>query len=168
MRERNRLLLVANLGLGPLIAVAPLWLAIPLVVLNALLGSPLPLSSELLSASNLLGFLTMSVAGAYFIGLVPALLHACYMMAAMSAGVSRRMLLILSPASGFLAVALVSAGLAAWSGEPFSEFRHLAPSAVGILPAFLSTLIAFRWMDRENGGVVQARSRPFDATREGQ
>lgn len=144
MNRQNRSILIANMGFGPLVGLAVLVsTTIPVIAIAAASGAPLRIPS----ASGILSAAVLMATSAYAIGLVPAFLHSCIMVLAMRTGASRGKLLLISPFSGFFAVALFSAGLPLLQGETFSS-QHFASGLGGIIPAFVCMLIAFRWMDQ--------------------
>lgn len=149
MNRQKYWILLANMGFGPLIGLAVLLcMTVPLSGITALL------KADLLAQITLFGtyqIMVVMVGLTYLIGLVPAFLHSCIMMLAMRTGARRQILVLISPASGFIATALFFSCLRLPQGMPFSPERLFMSGFGGTLPAFICMLIAFRWMDRDDG-----------------
>lgn len=149
MSSPHRAILAANLLIGPPVALfGPLVILAPVALICAFLGIPFPTPSQIISLIDILFALLGALGIAYAYGLIPAFLHSCVMLMAIRSGFSRAMLLLIAPVSGFLVTALFFSCIQFVLWREFPQVKSFAVGTVGILPAIVSTIVAFRWMGR--------------------
>ena len=147
MSPSYRAILAANLVVGPPVALfGPLVILTPVALICAVFGVPFPMPSQVTSLPSILLALAAALAIAYTYGLIPALLQSCVMMLAMRSGFGRTGLLLISPVSGFLVTALFFSCLQFLLWQELPQLKSLAAGSVGILPAVVCTIVAFRRM----------------------